>query len=874
VTGIQKGSWKESIQAANNLLAPYFEAETERLTKAAESVVENAIKAVTDDGCSIEDYWCETMNNSFSYEVLQRAKENLSASDFWGNRYTIGVEEYSPVIAFVTAGPDEEIGTDDDHTLNISVSEIGLSTETGEVFMPEVNMDMAGGMMEDDGMDWDKKDAVDLAATDEEEEGGQEEPRVRKDFPETLYVNPSIITESNGVAAISVPMADSITEWRVSTLANSMNGKLGSSTSGITVFQEFFADINFPATLTRGDEISFPIAVYNYMDEAETVDIELSADTWFTALGETTATVELQPGEVAGLNFPVRVDEVGLKTLTVTAIGSHGQDAVQRAVLVEPDGKEIATANSGTLGTGATSHDVIVPAEAVDGSEKLYVEIYPAFLSQVVEGMDSILQTPNGCFEQTTSSTWPNVLATSYMQEAGVITPEIQMKAESLISTGYQRLLTFEHTGGGFSWFGEPGEPNVSVTAFGVMEFADMAKVATVDSDMLDRTVQWLVGKQSANGSWEGAQTEFFSFSQDTVRNTAFVIMALDAAEYQGPELNKGVDYITANLTADEKDPYTLGLVVGALSAAAPNDPMTKSLFDELDDMKQEKDGAYYWDSSGTQTNFYGSGNDASVTATAIIAHGMLSAGSHLATAQGAIQYLTQSKDANGNFGSTNATVWALRALLLSATKGTDGAVGTASVTVDGELFDTISLTEQSADMMITVDLTSKASEGSHTVGIGFSGEGKMSYNLVNSYHIPWVDAPEADGPLSVTVSYDKQSFPISETVTADVQVKNNTASNQNMILVTLGIAPGFSVMTEDLDVYQTNGVLAKYELTAKQLTLYVAELKGGVTQQFSYRLKATMPVKASDGGAKVNPYYEPDKVSSDAAQILEVTAD
>ena len=146
------------------------------------------------------------------------------------------------------------------------------------------------------------------------------------------------------------------------------------------------------------------------------------------------------------------------------------------------------------------------PANAVPGSQQLYLDVFPAFLSQAVSGLDSMLQVPNGCFEQTTSTTWPNVLVTHYMEQTGQITPEIQLKAESLISAGYQRLLTFEHQGGGFSWFGEQDPaPFLSVTAFGLMEFADMARCKRSTPAMLERT-QTLARRRSSrrDGSWAG----------------------------------------------------------------------------------------------------------------------------------------------------------------------------------------------------------------------------------------------------------------------------------------------------------------------------------------------------------------------------------
>jgi hypothetical protein len=204
-------------------------------------------------------------------------------------------------------------------------------------------------------------------------------------------------------------------------------------------------------------------------------------------------------------------------------------------------------------------------------------------------------------------------------------------------------------------------------------------------------------------------------------------------------------------------------------------------------------------------------------------------------------------------------TIWTLRALLLAASKGTDGAVGSLDVAVDGATFTTLALTADQADVMTTVDLSTLATTGSHDVTLTFVGTGKVSYNLVAQYNVPWANAPDTPGgPLSISVSYDKTSLVLDETATATVVVKNNTASVQKMILVTLGLPPGFQVATEDLDQYKTSKVLSAYEITGKQLMLYLSALPASGTQTFKYRLQATMPVTASDGGAEVYLYYQP----------------
>jgi uncharacterized protein YfaS (alpha-2-macroglobulin family) len=701
-------------------------------------------------------------------------------------------------------------------------------------------------------------------------------PRVRKDFPETLYINPSIITGPDGSASISVPLADSITEWRVSTMANSADGKLGGGESGFKVFQDFFVDINFPATLTRGDEVTFPIAVYNYLSAPQAVTLTLAPDTWYTPTGATASTVTVQPGQVLGVSFPVRVDVVGLHTLTVKAVGTTASDAVARSVLVVPDGKAIAASFSGIASPGvAQTHTFAFPPGAVPGSGQLYVEVYPAFLAQAVKGMDSLLQQPDGCFEQTTSTTWPDVLVLAYLQQTNMLTPAVQLKAQSLVSTGYQRLLTFEHPGGGFSWFGtQDPAPFLSVTAFGLMEFSDMAKVADVDTAMIARTTTWLLAQQQADGSWNGDQSEFFTFNTSTLRNTAFVVWALESAGYSGSAVASAVGYLKANFQSDASDAYTVALVANALELAAPGDPFTDTVYAKLDALKHVAGDQVTWDSGNTQTPFYQSGPDSAVAATALAAEALLLRGGNAGSATGAVKFLAAQKDTNGNFGSTQATVWALRALLLAASKGTDPAVGSLAVTVDGAVANTLTLAAGQSDVLTTVDLSNSALPGAHTVGLTFAGTGTVSFNAVGKYNLPWsAVAPPAPGPLTITVAYDKTSLFVNDTARETVTIHNNTASTQNMIMAIVGIPPGFDVATADLDALVQSRALSKYELTGKQALFYISSLAPSANATIAYGLRATMPVHASDGAAEAHLYYQPEQRSFAAAQTLVVAA-
>lgn len=881
-SGIRKASWAESVSQAKAVLDPYYATQKIELATLYAGAAEEAVAELKALGCTPEGYWCEAVQMDFGQALGDRIAAAVTAWDFWGNAWKAERDYgWETPVRLTTSGPDEVAGNADDWSTTLTYADLGLEDVGQWVAAPEAggwagedDWDGAGGPAQGGaGGGFNGEEPIDTGTKGSDSGEGEEGLKVRDDFPETLYVNPAVITGPDGKATIELDMADSITEWRVSSMAHSADGRLGAGVFGVTVFQDFFVDINFPAQLTRGDEVTFPVAVYNFLDEPQSVTITVEAGSWYTALGETSTTLDLQPGQVTVAKFPVRVESVGVHKLTVKGLGTKKQDAVARVIRVVPDGKAVVGAQSGALQAGEVTHSVSFPADAVPGSEALHVTVYPAFLSQVVEGLDSMLQVPYGCFEQTTSTTWPNVLVTTYMEETGQVTPEIQLKAESYISQGYQRLLTYEHPGGGFSWFGtQDPKPFLTVTALGVMEFSDMRAVFPVDEAMLARTQQWLAAQQKADGSWEGDISEFFSFQSSTLRNSAFVVWALGASGYDGGELSKGVAYIKGATKGDE-DAYTLATVANALAVAAPGDEKLSELLATLDGMKKVDGDKAYWDTGGDQTVFYGYGDSATVETTAVVAHAMLVAGGYKSTVDGAIAYLLSKKDPNGNFGPTSATVWTLRTLLTAAKVGSEGAVGEVTVAVDGVAQQELVLTADQWDVMSLVDLASVATTGDHTVTLSFAGTGKVSYNVVAGHHVPWAGVPDVpEGPLAITVAYDKTTLEVNDTVEATVTVTNTTEATLSMILVDVGLPPGFQVVDDDLTAYMAEGQLSKFEKTGKQLTLYLFDIAPKGTQAYTYRLRATMPVKAVDGGATAYPYYEPDEKSVAESTTIEVT--
>ena len=717
---------------------------------------------------------------------------------------------------------------------------------------------------------------------------------VRSYFPEALYINPEIITDKNGEASITIPMADSITTWRMAMLASTTHGALGSATSSLKVFQDFFVDLDLPVTLTQGDRVSIPVAVYNYSGANGDVRLQLQSDDWFSLVEDTAdKSVQVDSSRVGGSQFTLEARRIGKFKLTLSArmngrINGEASraDIVVREIEVIPNGREQNMVFNGRL-ENTVRHELNLPANSVPDASKIFVRLYPGPLSQVIEGMDSILRMPGGCFEQTSSSTYPNVLALDYMKRTKKLTPEVHAKAEGYIANGYQRLLTFEVPGGGFSWFGQ-APANKILTAYGLMEFSDMSKVYDVDPKLIQRTQQWLAGQQQADGSWK-PDTQFINegatnrFNSDVLRITAYLAWSLENTGYQGPALEKAKQFIEKNMSA-KMDAYTLAVVANFAtdygSGASKDRSFTRQAMQLLLDARTEKDEQVWW--TAEETGVYARGESASIETTGLAVQALLKWGEASGTARKAMAYIASKKDSSGTWGTTQATIMALRALLLATEKGAADVQGTLQVLLNGKAVEKLALTSENNDLLHQfvfkdIESRSKGSQGANVVELRFEGKGGLAYQVVGSYFLPWDEKP-AHEALSINVSYDRTHLAQDDIATATATVTNNLPKSANMVMVDLGIPPGFDLLSEDLQTYVEKSAglksarLEKFGLTATQAILYFNAIAPAETVTIHFRLRAKYPIRARTFKSRVYEYYDPE-ISSIARPVqLEVS--
>ena len=93
------------------------------------------------------------------------------------------------------------------------------------------------------------------------------------------------------------------------------------------------------------------------------------------------------------------------------------------------------------------------------------------------------------------------------------------------------------------------------------------------------------------------------------------------------------------------------------------------------------------------------------------------------------------------------------------------------------------------------------------------------------------------------------------------------------MIIVDLGIPPGFEVQAGDLAEYVGEGTISRFNLTGRQIIVYLDHIDQKEPVEFSYRLKAKFPVKAKTPKSTVYEYYNPDVKDEALPQEITVSA-
>jgi hypothetical protein len=697
--------------------------------------------------------------------------------------------------------------------------------------------------------------------------------KIRRDFTETVYWHPVLVLPGDKETEVNFHLSDSVTRYQVQVWAHSLDGRLGATTTEVAARLPFSVEPKVPVEVTRSDKVTLPVTVAN--DSRDALSVELGVRTKnLEVLGPATKQLAVDPGKRVRQLFSFRPSAVeGEALVNFTGRNSQfGADRVERAFKIVPEGFPVVGSKSDVL-EGVAVHEVVLPETWVKGTLKLQAQVFPSTLADLQKGLEAMLREPCGCFEQSSSSNYPNVMILSYLKESDQANPEVEKRARQLLQNGYGRLTSFEcidpqqaQSRRGYEWFGQTAPPHEALTAYGLLQFRDMAKVHPVDAAMMERTRKYLLDQRDGSGGFKRNARALDSFGRAPQNLTnAYIVWAL--TEGSGED-NLDVEMKTLLAGAKtSKDPYFVALV----GISHLNRGKTAEALDLLKALRamQQADGRL----TGAQTSITGSGGrDLDIETTALATLGWLRANRPAdfnENVQKAAKWIGQQRGGFGGFGSTQSTILALKALIAftSASKATP-ADADLVLTVNGkEVARKRFAAGSREELAVSIGEDAGLKPGKNVVRVEMA-KNSFPHTLTWSYRT-LKPANPADCPVHLSTKLDRAQAAEGETVRLTATVENKSGKGQGMAVAIIGL-PGGLIVPEDMKQLKEMaalreegtrpGLISAFEIRGRELVLYWRDLAPDQKITVNLDLICRIPGEYRGPASRSYLYYNADR--------------
>jgi hypothetical protein len=708
---------------------------------------------------------------------------------------------------------------------------------------------------------------------------GTKNDEVRSDYAETLYWHPALVLP-NGEVKIDFDLCDSVTSFQVLACGHSPDGRLGSTTIDIESRKPFTLVATTPVEVTATDIITLPVAVRNDSPEERQVQLSLAL-TNLKAVGGTESSLvqalRIRPNDSARVLIQLQ-PTVREGTARVVVRGSSepfGSDSLASTIRIVPDGFPVTEAKSEVLEQNA-EHEIVLPKQWVKDTLKVELHVYPSRLADLQQGLEGLLREPNGCFEQTSTSNYPNLLILNYLRETRQNQPQVEARALDLLARGYQKLTAFEcrkpgDKREGYEWFGGEAPPHEALTAYGLMQFQDMTRINfPVDAAMVQRTRGYLMASRDGKGGFRRNERALDTFGRapETITN-AYIVWALTEADRNAAkDLVKEINALIAQAKTS-KDPYFLALVANALLNSDRKDDAAQV----LPKLKaaQKDDGCV----DGAETSITGSGGrDLQIETTALTVLAWLKAplpNDYQPALAWAIGWIGKQRGGHGGFGSTQSTILALKALIAyTKDKPSDIDPGEIKLIVNGTELPAVAITPLQKETLVlavqNAEALLKAGEA-NSVQIKTTSKTLLPYTLTWSYQAVTPKNGERQ-PIHLSTKLDRDTARDGDGVHLAIEVQNTTDKSQGMVTAIIGLPSGLELPADMAQLKEWTrrqndgkepGKISFWEIRGRELVLYWRGLAPNQKVELDLALMCKVPGDYRGPASRAYLYYNAD---------------
>lgn len=640
----------------------------------------------------------------------------------------------------------------------------------------------------------------------------------RTDFKTTLFWSGIVDLDANGKGNFSFYTGDDISSYKTTVQGIGPDGLIGVGEELFFTELPVSVSAKLPIELTIGDEVKIPVRFANKSDKSVTiqVDAEISKDLKVTR--PLPPTVVLLPKQTKEMSLVGRAQKTNDSILVKIKIKTGTEeDEWQKSFRVVARGYPV---NLSFAGREMNKSFIFEIKNSIPGSVTVNATAYPDVTSDLLAGVESILSEPFGCFEQTSVTSYPNVLALNYLRNMSQPDKALASKAEVLLEKGYKRLVGFETKEKGYEWFG--GTPaHEALTAYGLLQFIEMEKVVDyVDRSMVDRTKTWLLSRRDGKGGFLKSPQALDNFGRasDDITN-AYIVYSLAEAGFQ--QLDLEVEKVVTN-ALEKKDPYLLALASNTLWLLKKNEK-ARELTQILMGMQKENGS---WEGL-THSITFSQGKALIVETTSFSILALLrSDAPDKKKIDNAIQFLCSQRQGMGGFGNSQATITALKALtayvVFSKRTVEDGAF---SLTANLKPAAKAQWKAGEQKAIVRTGWESTLSEGENRLDFSYSIlKDPLPFTLGINYFTSQPPSNPNSG-LNLTTSISNSKIQLGKPVQLEVKLKNERNEGRPMTVAIVPIPGGCVVSPVQFKELMSSRKVDFYEIEGNRIFLYFRQL-------------------------------------------------
>ena len=697
---------------------------------------------------------------------------------------------------------------------------------------------------------------------------------VRSDFTETVYWHPVLVLPKTGKATIEFQLSDDIARYQVVVAGHTLDGRIGAITTTIEARKPFSIDPKLPLEISHTDRIDVPVRVTNDSDVQRSVDVVLTPN-GFATEGKLAESIALGPNGKDRRIFRMKSNKLeGSASLVVEAASGADKDSIARTIRVVPDGFPGVGSMSDVLETRVRG-TIMLPKDMVPGSLAVRLELYPTTMADLVKGLDGILREPYGCFEQTSTSNYPNIMVLDYLNQTNQADPQAARKAKQLLDKGYAKLTSFEcpdtplKLKQGFEWFGMADMAHEALSAYGLLQFKDMAKVHHVDPDLIKRTQAFLLSRRDGSGGFLRNARALDGFGGAPKHTTdAYIVWALvesDPGDNEKLDLRKEIEALkTAALKEDSvpgKDAYFVALTANIMLLRGDRETAFR-LLDRLQ-TKHLKGGAV----TGAVTSITRSGGrdlDIETTALTLLAWLRANDPTYAVSVKEATKWICQQRGGYGGFGSTQSTILALKALTLYAKKSAHPAEsGEFVLKVGGKEAGVRKFTDKDVEVIaLNIENPEALFKPGEKTEVEITTTAKQPYPFSLSYTYSRLTPASAEQcAVKIATKLAKAEASEGDTVPLNLTLENRQKQGQGMAVAIVGLPAGMKVPTDlkQLTELREKQQISFFEIRGRELILYWRELAPEQKIDLSIDLVCDVPGVYRGPASRGYLYYNAD---------------